>query len=212
MNHTQTLSAALYEQAEEVCVFCLNGGCSASLIDAPAGGRVSCEKPDILSGMKKLEKFPWSIDEGAVVDFADGKLIFAVKDDSWNDEQIRRVGEPFSVLVCESNGIVAFLLEGGPLDTCDFYFNIQDCDEKKQLMDTENLDVQVVFIDGQDIIQAMKTGTLSREKTKEIQAILKKQEQFEFMPGEYEVNVEGLQSAYEPSELAKYQKTSFELR
>ena len=162
--------------------------------------------------MKKLEKFPWSIDEGAVADFADGRLILAVKDDEWNDAQIERAGETFLVEVAETNGIVIFLMEGGPLDTCDFYFNINDCDEANTLLAQKNLDVQAVLIDKDDIIRIIKSASLSSEKTKEIIELLRKQKNYDFMPGEYEVNVEGLQSAYAPSELAKFAKTSFELR
>ncbi len=162
--------------------------------------------------MKKLEKFPWPIEEGAVADFADGELILAVKDDEWNDAQLERAAEPFTVEVCETNGIVIFLMEGGPLDTCDYYFNIQDCEAKDEFLAQKNLKVQAVLMDKEDIIRIIKTASLSEEKTKEVIDLLKKQENFEFMPGEYDCNVEGLQSAYEPTELAKYAKTSFELR
>ncbi len=161
--------------------------------------------------MKRLEKFPWQIDEGAVCDYVDGTLILAVKDDEWNDAQLERAGEPFGVEVCETNGIVIFLMDGGPLDTCDFYFNIQECDEKKELMAQKNLKVQAVLIDKDDVIRIIKTGSLTLEKTRELQELFKKQEAYDFMPGEYDCNVEGLQSAYEPTELAKYAKTSFVL-
>lgn len=165
----------------------------------------------ILHSMKRLEKFPWPIEEGAVADFVDDTLILAVKDDEWNDAQLGRAGETFTVGVCETNGIVIFLMEGGPLDTCDFYFNIQDCDEKEKLLEQKQLKVQAVLIDEQDVIRIIKSATLSSEKTAQILDLLKKQNDFEFMPGEYDCNVEGLQSAYEPSELAKYEKTSFDL-
>ncbi len=162
--------------------------------------------------MKKNEKFPWPMEEGAAVDFADGELIFAIKDDEWNDEQLESAKQPFQVEVCFDNGLIFFLLEGGPLDTCDFYFNIQDCDEKDALLASKNLEVQALLINDQDVIQAVKSATLSTKQTTELIDLLKKQNQTEFMPGEYDCNVEGMQAAFEPAELARYAKFSFELR
>lgn len=169
------------------------------------------KKADILKIMKKNEQFPWPIEQGTAVDFADSTLILAVKDDEWNDAQLASAAAPFTATVCERTGLVIFLLEGGPLDTCDFYFNIQECDDKDELLAKENLDVQAVLIDGSNMIKAIKTATLSRENTQALCEMLERQNRIEFMPGEYEVNVEGMQSAFEPPELAKFQKLSFTL-
>ncbi|MBF0578216.1 hypothetical protein IM774_00070 [Erysipelotrichaceae bacterium RD49] len=162
--------------------------------------------------MKKNETFPWPMDDGAAMDFANGQLILAVKDEDWNENQLESAAKnPFNVLACETNGMIIFLMEGGPLDTCDFYFNIQECDEKDRLLAQKNLDVQAVLIDGNNVIKAVKSATLSAKTTEELHKLFEKQAKMEFMPGEYDVNLDGLMSAMEPPELARYGKVSFEL-
>ncbi len=152
------------------------------------------------------------MDEGAAMDFANGELILAFKDDEWNENQLESLqNNPLSVLVCENNGLIIFLTEGGPLDTSDLYFNIQDCDEADALLRTENLPVQALFINKDNVIQGVKSATLSAKITGELDGLLEKQAKTEFMPGEFDVNMEGLQSAYEPAELAKFKKLEFEL-
>lgn len=163
--------------------------------------------------MKKNEKFPWPLEEGTAMDFADGELILAVKDEDWNDSQLESAkNSPFSVLFCETNGLIIALLEGGPLDTCDFYFNIQECDAKDELLACKNLPIQAVLIDGQNNIAEIKSTTLSSEKTEELRKLFEKQAQMEFMPGEYDVNLDGMLAAFEPAELARYGKVSVELK
>lgn len=147
------------------------------------------------------------------MDFADGELIFAIKDADWNENQIRSADAgPFSVLACETNGLLIFLLEGGPLDTCDFYFNVQECDEKDALLSCRSLPVQAVLIDKDNRIADIKSATLSEKTTDALRVLFEKQNAMEFMPGEYDCNVEGMQAAFEPAELARYKKLSFELR
>jgi hypothetical protein len=64
-----------------------------------------------------------------------------------------------------------------------------------------------VFLLNQDNeICFSRKSSLNAENTKAIQSCLQKQKDVQFMPGEYDVNVEGLQSAYEPFELLKYAK------
>ena len=94
--------------------------------------------------MKKNDILPWDLDEGAVMDFVDSEMLMILKDDEWNENQQKSATEnPIQVVVCETNGTLIFLAEGGPIDTCDFYFNIQDCDEKKALLEQRNLEVQI---------------------------------------------------------------------
>lgn len=162
--------------------------------------------------MKKNETFPWPMDDGAAMDFANGELLLVFKDDEWNENQLESAAkDPLSVLVCENNGLIIFLVEGGPLDTSDLYFNIQDCDEADSLLHLANLPVQALLIDKDNKIQAVKSATLSSAQTHELQSLLEKQKNTDFMPGEFDVNMEGLQSAYEPAELAKFKKMEFEL-
>ncbi len=66
--------------------------------------------------MKKNEIIPWDLEEGAAMDYVDGVLWLVIKDDEWNENQLQAANDPFSVLVCETTGLLIFLLEGGPLD------------------------------------------------------------------------------------------------
>lgn len=146
------------------------------------------------------------------MDYAEGTLLFVVKDTDWNENQIQSAQrDPFHVVACETNGLLIFLLEGGPLDTCDFYFNIQDCDEKEKLLADNSLPVQALLVDGDNTIVAVKSATLSRQATQALHALFEKQDQMDFMPGEYDCNVEGMQAAFEPAELGRYEKLSFDL-
>jgi hypothetical protein len=162
--------------------------------------------------MQKNEKFPWDVEIGAAVDYANGRLMFVVKDDSWNEEQLKTVKDGYAGYAGFTNGLVIFLLEGGPLDTCDFYFNVQECEEKEALLNAENLEIAAVLLDENNVIADIRTSTQSKEVTKQIQDLLKKQDAIEFMPGEYDCNVEGMQSAFDPADLVKYTPVTFKVR
>lgn len=166
----------------------------------------------ILKRMKKNEVFPWLMEEGTAMDYVNGQLLLVVKDDEWNENQLTSAArEPFSVMACETNGMIIFLLEGGPLDTCDFYFNIQECDEKDQLLAAKNIDVQAVLLDANNVIKVVKSATLAAKPSEELHKLFEKQANMEFMPGEYDVNLDGLMATMEPAELARYGKVSFQL-
>ncbi|MDE5759085.1 MAG: hypothetical protein K2H85_10810 [Allobaculum sp.] len=66
--------------------------------------------------MKKNEIIPWDLEEGTAMDYVDGVLCLVIKDDEWNENQLQAANDPFSVLACETNGLLIFLVEGGPLD------------------------------------------------------------------------------------------------
>lgn len=152
------------------------------------------------------------MEEGCAVDFVDGCLYLVIKDDTWNEAQLAAASQPFEVSVCETNGMIVFLLEGGPLDTSDFYFNIQECDDKEALLNARNLEVRVVLLDENNTIALIRGATLSQQTTEKIVDLLRKQNAVQFMPGEYDVNVSGMQDAYEPAELAKFAKCTFEIK
>ena len=69
-----------------------------------------------LTRMTEKMKFPYDIPEGAVMDYVDGRFVVAVKDDCWNEEELALLKqEPFVVTMCWYNGILPFILEGGPV-------------------------------------------------------------------------------------------------
>ncbi|MCF0245854.1 MAG: hypothetical protein HUJ55_03420 [Ileibacterium sp.] len=158
--------------------------------------------------MSKKEKFPYDLPLGTAVDFADGKFMLVVKDDEWNDEQLS-LAKAFNVHFCYTADLGIFVLEGGPIDSSDFYFNIQDCDEKDVLLNAENLTVEVYLVDEENNICLKKSLTLNKEMSHAIQEMLRQQSQVSFMPDEFDVNVQGIQSAYEPFELNKFSKAEF---
>ena len=47
---------------------------------------------------------------------------------------------------------------------------------------------------------------MTKEQSQIIKDCLKQQNEVSFMPSEYDVNVQGIQSAYEPYELIRFEK------
>lgn len=160
---------------------------------------------------KDKEIFPYEVDFGSVTDFVDGKFVLVIKDDFWSDEELALFRQPMELNFCYTNDLAIFVLEGGPVDSGDFYFNVQESDAKDELLNADQLSIQVLLIDGMNRICAKKNHDFTKQESKEIIDLLKKQSEVEFMPGEYEVNVEGLQSAYEPYDLNKFSKVKVRL-
>lgn len=156
--------------------------------------------------MTDKAKFPYDIPEGAVMDYVNGCFLLVVKDDIWNQEEIDLLKtEPFTVHVCATNGILPFILEGGPVDSSDLYFNIQECDAREEILSkTDPYEMEIMLVDENNDICYDTRKTLSLSQSSLLRSELEKQAAMEFMPGEYDTNVEGLMSAYEPFELLKY--------
>ncbi len=43
----------------------------------------------IVCMMEQKEKFPYEIEDGAIMDFVDGKFMFVLKDHAWSEEEIK---------------------------------------------------------------------------------------------------------------------------
>lgn len=163
--------------------------------------------------MKKNDILPWDLEEGAVMDFVENQMLLILKDEDWNENQLQSATDnSIQVVVCENNGVLIFLAQGGPIDTCDFYFNVQECDEKKALLAQRNLDIRLLLVNNENRIVSIKSATLSLKLTEQLVEILKKQAEYPFMPGEFDANVDGLMATYEPAELYRFKKMEFELR
>lgn len=160
---------------------------------------------------KKPEVFPYEVDEGSVTDFVDGRFVLVVKDSFWSDEELALFAGPIDLHFAYTNDIALFIVEGGPLDSGDFYFNVQECDERENLLSQDLLSAELLLIDGANQIRAKRAHNFSKEESRQILELLRQQNEAQFMPGEYEVNVEGLQSAYEPYDLEKFSKVSVKL-
>lgn len=161
--------------------------------------------------MSKREKFPYDVEMGAQMDFADGRFMLVLKDEDWSEEELAMARSFLNVAVCYTNGICIFVLEGGDIDSSDFYFNIQECDEKDALLSADPLRVDVYLLDKDNGIALHKSKDLPQETGETVKQLLQNQLGYDFMPGEYDVNVEGLQSAYEPFELRKFEKAKFRI-
>lgn len=163
--------------------------------------------------MQVNEKFPWALEEGAFCDYTQGVLYLVIKDEDWNSDQIESMeANPVSVMFGTPMHLGLFLVEGGALDTCDFYFSIQDCDEKEALLHDRELSVCLVLLDGNDVIRFIRTFALDEKRGDEIRTLLARLNEEPLMPGEFDVNAAGLMSACEPPELARYARVQFEMK
>lgn len=161
--------------------------------------------------MKKEQIFPYDVDLGAIMDFVEDRFMLVLKDETWTEEEIKMLENQALIHFCYTQDIAIFVLEGGDIDSSDFYFNIQDCDWKEQLLSCDCLNVDLYLLDEQNRICCKRSKTLSKEESDKILDCLKKQAQVQFMPGEYDVNVQGIQSAYEPYELNKFAVLVFKI-
>lgn len=157
------------------------------------------------------KKFAYDVEIGTIMDYVEYHFMLVIKDETWSDEEIELIKKGATLNFCYTQDLAIFVLEGGDIDSSDFYFNIQDCDLKDEILEKELLDVELILVDGKNNVWYSKRKTLSLEQSKIILDCLKKQAQVGFMPGEYEVNIAGIQSAYEPFELEKFSKVSIKL-
>ena len=77
---------------------------------------------------------------------------------------------------------------------------------KEHLFKSDCLDVEIVLVDKANDICFKKSHTLTKEQSQSIKDCLNQQNEVSFMPSEYDVNVQGIQSAYEPYELIRFEK------
>ncbi|WP_297568363.1 hypothetical protein [uncultured Faecalibaculum sp.] len=160
--------------------------------------------------MSENRKFPYEVPEGAVMDYADGRFIVAIKDDCWNEEELALLKqEPFAVTLCWYHGIMPFILEGGPVDSSDVYFNVQESDFRDEILGlTQAPEMEIVLLNADNTIAWQKQKQLPDPFWNQLKTLLEQQAALQFMPGEYDVNVEGLMSACEPFELHRYEKAA----
>lgn len=151
-----------------------------------------------------MEKFAYDIEPGAIMDFVEDRFMLVIKDDVWEPHEIEMARSKMDLTFCYTHDIAIFILEGGSIDSSDFYFNIQDCDWKDILLNQKLIDVELLLVDRKNNICLKKRKTLTAEQSAIILQCLKKQADVKFMPNEYDINVMGIQNAYEPFELVKY--------
>ena len=75
--------------------------------------------------MEKKEKFEYDIDLGAIMDYVENRFMLVIKDEDWTQEEIDMLNSGIDLHFCYTNDIAVFVLEGGDIDSSDFYFNVQ---------------------------------------------------------------------------------------
>ena len=75
--------------------------------------------------MNKKEKFAYDIDFGAIMDYVENRFMLVIKDEDWTQEEIDMLNSGIDLHFCYTNDIAIFVLEGGDIDSSDFYFNVQ---------------------------------------------------------------------------------------
>ena len=78
--------------------------------------------------MEKREKFEYDIDFGAIMDYVENRFMLVIKDEEWTQEEIELIKNDVHLSFCYTQDIAIFVLEGGDIDSSDFYFNVQECD------------------------------------------------------------------------------------
>ena len=159
----------------------------------------------------KKEIFPYQIEPGAIMDYVEDRFLLVIKDEDWNQDQLQLCKQPIDCHLCTTADIFIIVVEGGAIDSSDFYFNIQDCDWKDRLLAQSEVVLELVLLNDKNEICLKKTKTLSKTDSQTILQLLNKQANIQFQQNEYEVNVQGIQSAYEPYELSRFSVVSIKL-
>ncbi|MGN1277452.1 MAG: hypothetical protein ACI4UK_10725 [Floccifex sp.] len=154
----------------------------------------------------KKEIFPYEVDLGAIMDFVENRFMLVIKDEFWTEEELDLLKGALELNFCYTQNTAIFVLEGGDIDSSDFYFNIQDCDWKENLLNSSLIDVELYLLNEKNEVCFKRKKTLNQQDSAVILNCMKEQASVPFMPDEYEINVMGIQSAFDPYELKKYSR------
>jgi len=112
------------------------------------------------------KKFAYDVEIGTIMDYVEDHFMLVIKDETWSDEEIELIKKGATLNFCYTQDLAIFVLEGGDIDSSDFYFNIQDCDLKDEILEKELLDVELILVDGKNNVWYSKRKTLSLEQSK----------------------------------------------
>jgi len=107
------------------------------------------------------KKFAYDVEIGTIMDYVEDHFMLVIKDETWSDEEIELIKKGATLNFCYTQDLAIFVLEGGDIDSSDFYFNIQDCDLKDEILEKELLDVELILVDGKNNVWYSKRKTLS---------------------------------------------------
>lgn len=154
------------------------------------------------------EKFPIAIEgEGTVMDFVDGEFVFVLKDEEWTPFELMALKQnKLSIDFVYKFDIAVFLLTvDDAIDTSDFIFNVHDNEYDDTLYRAfekgSGFPCVLYLIDKDMEVKGKRKVMLSSKMSEIIVSKLKEQRDRPYMEAEFQCNLEGLQSAYEPFEM-----------
>ena len=149
------------------------------------------------------QPFPIMIDElGTVMDYVEDRFLFVVKDEFWSEEEkAMLMRDPMEVDLYYRYDVAVFLVSAGDIDTCDFYFNVQECEWKAQLLSAGQLQASLILLDADNIVCCRRDVTFPKADSQQIIKLLQQQSEVRYHEGEFDVNAQGLMSALQPFEM-----------
>lgn len=149
------------------------------------------------------QPFPFEIEGlGTIMDYVEDRFLFIVKDEFWSEEEkAMLMQEPMEVALYYRYDVAVFLVNGGDIDTSDFYFNVQECEWKEQLLSSTTLQASLILLDQDNIVCCRRDVTFPKADSQQIIQLLREQNEVRYHEGEFDVNAQGLMSALQPFEM-----------
>ena len=149
------------------------------------------------------QPFPFEIEGlGTIMDYVEDRFLFIVKDVFWSEEEkAMLMQEPMEVALYYRYDVAVFLVSGGDIDTSDFYFNVQECEWKEQLLSSTTLQASLILLDQDNIVCCRRDVTFPKADSQQIIQLLREQNEVRYHEGEFDVNAQGLMSALQPFEM-----------
>lgn len=149
------------------------------------------------------QPFPFEIEGlGTIMDYVEDRFLFIVKDEFWSEEEkAMLMQEPMEVALYYRYDVAVFLVSGGDIDTSDFYFNVQECEWKEQLLSSTTLQASLILLDQDNIVCCRRDVTFPKADSQQIIQLLREQDEVRYHEGEFDVNAQGLMSALQPFEM-----------
>lgn len=147
-------------------------------------------------------------EEGTVMDYVDGAFVFVLKDEMWTEHEIKAVRQkPLQVDFVFKYDIPIFLLTiEDAIDTSDFIFNVHDGEYPDNLYEVSEHGCKgiIYLLDKQNIVCGKRVFIMSKALSSCIVDSLIKQKNSSYYEEEFNCNLDGLQSTWEPFELQEF--------
>ena len=157
------------------------------------------------------EKFEYDVPFGTIMDYVAGRFMLVIKDESWNEMEQNLLRQKVAVKVVLLDGVICFILESQPVDSADFYFNVNECDEKGKILDPSNYEVSLYFLNKDNEVVCKKSTTLTLEQSEAFKKDLKTQMALSLSEEKFDKAIASIQSRFEPYEIGELEGFSFEI-